>query len=432
MRHEYVLADVFTTQPFGGNPLAVFPEGQRVPWDVMPRIARELNLSETVFVLPPADPSNTCRLRILTPAMELPFAGHPTVGTACILAAAGRAPFDGDRADVVFEEGVGPVPVEIRREDNRFSARFTVPKLPVIGQEPPPSAVLAPLLALEPTGILDGADRPRGVSCGVPFLFITVRDHATLARIHLDLPVWEESIAAGWAPHIYVISHDGGTPGTTLRARMFAPAMGISEDPATGAAASALAGYLAADRNLADGTHTWHVEQGIEMGRPSLIVVEAEAAGGAITRTQVGGHCVIIGGGHMEAAEAGVRRFSVGVAPVHARQPGPCLLDRSAAVRTRASIAGPGRRSSMQSSNAAQQLQENRHETDDESGRMGRMRISRAPYPGSRPGTGTHHDHAVRRFLRASGRNGGRRSCIGTLVSPTRSGRRGGRPRRHC
>src|SRR5215218_8695825 len=116
MRYRFLTADVFTDRPFGGNPLAVFPDGQGLSDDTMQRVARELSLSETVFVLPPDDPGHTRRLRIFTPAVELPFAGHPTVGTAIALAAIGEIPLIGDETRIVFEEGVGPVPVTIRAE----------------------------------------------------------------------------------------------------------------------------------------------------------------------------------------------------------------------------------------------------------------------------------------------------------------------------
>lgn len=297
MGHRYVLVDVFTREPFAGNPLAVFPDGGLVPDELMPRVARELNLSETVFVLPAESPGHTCRLRIFTPAAELPFAGHPTVGTACVLVSLGLAPLDGGEARLVFEEGVGPVRVTVREATSARAARFDVPRLPEPGPAAPAARDIARVLTLAQDDVLDGELRPRAFSAGVPFLFVSVRDRGALALARIDPAAWEEILSRFWAPSVYVITRDAERPGSTLRARMFAPAMGVAEDPATGAAASALPGYLAAGEPAPDGTLAWRIEQGFEMGRPSLIDVEAETKGGSIAAVRVGGECVEVGEG---------------------------------------------------------------------------------------------------------------------------------------
>jgi trans-2,3-dihydro-3-hydroxyanthranilate isomerase len=295
MRVKYHTLDVFTDRVFGGNPLAVFPDADGVPEGMMPRIARELNLSETVFVQWSAPPEGTdCRVRIFTPGTELPFAGHPTVGTAYLLATLGRA-----GARIVLGETVGPIPVEVRMEGGRPAfAMFTAARIPETGPPPPPADVVAQLLSVDAAD-LGGSLGTAFVSSGVPFLVVSVRDRAALGRVHLDVLVWERHLANAWGPHVYVVTDDAGGD-ATLRARMFAPAMGIPEDPATGAAATALAGLLAArDKGDGDGTLRWIVEQGVEMGRPSRLHVEADVQGGSVTAVRVGGSAVLVSEGEM-------------------------------------------------------------------------------------------------------------------------------------
>lgn len=301
MRHHYHTLDVFTDRLFGGNQLAVFPDARGLSDARMAHIARELNLSETVFVLPPETPAGTRRLRIFTPGMELPFAGHPTVGAAFLLAAIGEIPLTGNRASVVFEEGVGPVQVTIDGDLGKPTfARLSAAKLPEIGPPPPGSVDIAALLSLDLKDICDGELRPQAVSCGVPFLFVPLRTIAAVRRARLDQARWERRFARYWAPHIYLFSRETEQADSDVHARMFAPAMGIAEDPATGAAASALAGYLGARDRTATGTLRWTVEQGFEMGRPSLLYVEADKAEGAVTGIRVGGRSVLLGGGWVD------------------------------------------------------------------------------------------------------------------------------------
>lgn len=300
-RYQFFTADVFTDRAFGGNPLAVFSDGQGLTDALMQRVARELNLSETVFVLPPDDPANTRRLRIFTPATELPFAGHPTVGTAFVLAMIGEIPLETEVTEIVFEEGVGPVPVAIRGAQGQpqFS-QLSVARLPEFGSETPPIEDLASTLSLSPDDILTGEEGPQVVSCGVPFLFVPLRNRAALGRARMHRGLWETHLAQSAGPQVFLFCHDPELPGSNIRARMFAPAMGIEEDPATGAGASALAGYLAARDAAAEGSLAWTVEQGFEMGRPSLLEIEADKAGGAITAVRVGGRSVMVSEGSME------------------------------------------------------------------------------------------------------------------------------------
>ena len=300
-RYRFLTADVFTDRVFGGNPLAVFPDGEGLTTAQMQRVARELNISETVFVLPPKVAAHTRRLRIFTPATELPFAGHPTVGTAFVLATIGEIALESEVTGIVFEEGVGPVPVTVRGSKGQPQfAQLSVAQLPEFGGDMPSIEIIAAALSLEPEDILTGDAAPQVVSCGVPFLFVPVASRAALGRARMRRDLWETHLAESAGPQTFVFCYDPELPGSHIRSRMFAPAMGIEEDPATGAAASALSGYLASRDGTAEGTLAWTVEQGFEMGRPSLLEIEADKAGGEITAVRVGGRSVMVSEGSME------------------------------------------------------------------------------------------------------------------------------------
>jgi trans-2,3-dihydro-3-hydroxyanthranilate isomerase len=300
-RYRYLTADVFTTEPFGGNQLAVFPDARGIPEHRLQDVAREFNLSETTFVYPPADRANTRRVRIFTPGTELPFAGHPTVGTAHVLAAIGDLPLDGPVTRVIFEELVGPTPVTIRAEHGRPTfCQLTAAKLPEEGPPPPSNEALAGALGLDPSDLLDGDWAPRGWTCGVPYLFVPLRSREAVARATVRSDAWERALKGTWAPELFIIAREGERAGSDLHARMFAPGFGISEDPATGSAAAALAGYLAKRDPRRDGTLRWIVEQGFEMKRPSILEVEADVAGGTISAVRVGGASVLVCEGTME------------------------------------------------------------------------------------------------------------------------------------
>lgn len=308
MRHRYHTLDVFTDRVFGGNPLAVFPDGRGLSDAQMQAAARELNLSETVFVFPAGDAAHTRRLRIFTPAAELPFAGHPTVGTAVLLAALGEvAPPAGGEGEtrIVLEEGVGPVPVSVRFRGGRpVFAQLTAARPPEHREAPAGRAELAALLSLAEEDVLEAPLRPAAASAGGPFLFVPVRDRDALRRARLDMARWERLLSGWWARSVFVLAADPELPGSHLRGRMFGPALGIPEDPATGSAAAALGGYLAAQERPADGTFTRVVEQGFEMGRPSLLHVEVDVRGGEVAAVRVGGAAVRVGEGEMEIPES--------------------------------------------------------------------------------------------------------------------------------
>ena len=294
-QHAFITADVFTDRPFGGNPVAVFPEAA-VPPELMQRLAAELNLSETVFVLPPENPAHTRRLRIFTPGMELPFAGHPTVGTAIILAETGQlGPID-RRLDIVFEEGAGPVPVTIeRRTDGRLTATLTSPRVPsrLPGSLDP--AMLAAAIGLDAT-MLQSDVPPALYSAGVAFAIVPVRPEF-LSQASIDLGLWRRDLARTPAQHLYLAALDDWADGREARVRMFAPEMGISEDPATGAAAAAFVGFLADRQKPADGAVRWTLSQGTELGRPSRIEIGADLVDGRLAAARVGGTAVLMSRG---------------------------------------------------------------------------------------------------------------------------------------
>lgn len=302
MKLDFVTADVFTDQVFGGNPLAVVLDGQGLDGAVMQRVAREFNLSETVFVLPPDDPDHARRLRIFTPVHELPFAGHPTIGSALVLAGRGFVPLAGEFTRIVLEEGAGPVPVTIRAVGGRpVAAELEAPQAPEIQDTPAPAA-LAAMLGLEPADLVLANGLPAAVSCGVPFTIVEVADRAVLARSCLDRGLWEGLLGASFGRSVLIVTRDAPA-GYDVQARMFAPYAGIGEDPATGSAAAALGGFVGGRAGLADGIHRWVVAQGIEMGRPSHLEITVERHGGELGAVRVAGAAVEVMAGALTLPE---------------------------------------------------------------------------------------------------------------------------------
>lgn len=275
--YRFYTLDVFCDRPFGGNPLAVFPEATGLSGAQMQTLTRELNLSETVFVLPPETPQGTRRVRIFTPGQEIPFAGHPTVGTAFLLAALGQVPVQGAEGTIILEEGVGPVPVVIQAEADRPTASFLqVTQAPQQWPVDLSSADFGQILGLEPEAIgwVDNGVlwEPEALSCGLPFCFVPVKTRSALGRIQLQIDRWRALLAHRPYPHLYCFCPEPEHPAAQFRGRMFAPALGIPEDPATGSAVTAFAGYLCArSATTAVHTQTWGIEQGVEMGRPSFL-----------------------------------------------------------------------------------------------------------------------------------------------------------------
>jgi trans-2,3-dihydro-3-hydroxyanthranilate isomerase len=290
--------DVFTDQTFGGNPLGVFPDAAHLPKPLMQSVAREMNLSESVF-LGPAESGGAARVRIFTPGVEVPFAGHPTVGTAIYLASQlDLAPTDGT-ATLILEENVGPVPVEVRFQSGRaVSARFTTAVLPEHQPLPHSCGELAALVGLTEDDVC-GDLQPEVVSCGLPYSIIPVRTVSAVRRAILDMVAWKRMLATTPHHHVYLVCMDAEGEGVHARVRMFAPGSGVPEDPATGSAAASLGGYLAKADGRPSGTLAWTVEQGLEIGRPSILRVEADREDGQTTAVRVGGSAVFVSSGTM-------------------------------------------------------------------------------------------------------------------------------------
>ena len=299
---RYHLVDVFTDRPFGGNQLAVFTDAGGLSAGIMQAIAKELNLSETTFVLPPEDSRNDYRVRIFTPAVELPMAGHPTVGTAFVLAAERMIESSGPETAVNFEEGVGTIPVTVEwRDGSPAHIRMSQP-LPVFGPRFVDAAGIAEMLSVEPRAILETQLPMEVVSCGVPFLFVPLKSLQDVRGVRFRRDVWERVLARFVAPHVFVFTRETETEGATVHCRMFAPALGISEDPATGGASGPLGSYLVRHKVIdagGGGSVECVSEQGFEMGRPSFIKIEIEQNGEGISRVRVGGQCYLMGEGRL-------------------------------------------------------------------------------------------------------------------------------------
>lgn len=286
-RIDYARYDVFTDRAYAGNPLAVAIEPPELDAGQMQRVAAELNLSETVFLR--ARPDGSWTTRIFTPATELPFAGHPTVGAALALVDAGLVA----AGSVVLQEGVGPVTVEVAGG----VATLTTPASPVAVGTADPGDVAA-AIGLELSDLHPELG-PRGWSAGVPFTIVAVRDLDVLGRAEVDLVRWREAVAHSDAPDLYVVTPLDGVRGERWRARMFGPVVGVVEDPATGSAAAATCGYLAGHAGEARLDAGWVIEQGVEMGRPSEIRVQAVRRGAELVAVRVGGRAVKVGAGEL-------------------------------------------------------------------------------------------------------------------------------------
>ncbi len=296
MKHRFILTDVFTDRAFGGNQLAVFPDGTGISDTLMQTFAHELNFSETTFVLPPRKAGHSHRVRIFTPHSELPFAGHPNVGTGLVLAHEGG---HRDTHRFVFDEDAGTVNVTARCEDGHGFAELTIEVEPEIRPCDVPSATLARMLSLAEDRI---GTRPAWLAkVGVPFICIPLADTDAVAAARFDTALWNAVFPDGaWARQVYAMAGDFA-PGGTIKIRMWGPSVGVAEDPATGAAAAVLAGSLAATLADRDGDFTWSIEQGAELGRPSFITASAEKRDGRVVAIRVGGGAVVVGEGWLNA-----------------------------------------------------------------------------------------------------------------------------------
>jgi trans-2,3-dihydro-3-hydroxyanthranilate isomerase len=299
VQRRFHLLDVFTQTPLSGNPLAIVSDGEGLDAAEMQAIAAELNLSETVFVLPARERGTAARLRIFTPKAELPFAGHPTIGAAVLLTEpAAGSPVTAEAGALLLEEEIGTLRCTVRRSAGEAAfASFDLPRLPVESGAPASAAEIAAALSLDPSDIGFAGHCPTLFSAGLPCAFVPVAGLATIARARPDPAAFERVFCGVESPVVYLYTKDTVEPGHAFHARMFAPSLGIAEDPATGSAAAALAGVLARFAPPADGCHTYVVEQGFEMGRPSTITISLTMDLGRLAVVSLGGHAVVIAKG---------------------------------------------------------------------------------------------------------------------------------------
>ncbi|MEM8581658.1 MAG: PhzF family phenazine biosynthesis protein [Pseudomonadota bacterium] len=292
---QFATYDVFTTQRYTGNPLAIVEDADQLSTAQMQIIAREFNLSETIFVMPPRDPAHTARVRIFFPTAEIPFAGHPTIGCAIHLATklSRREDF---ALDLILEEEAGDVPVHVTRKEGELRAEFRAPVLPHAHEGSVASNLLAPALGLPEAAIGFSGHTPTVLAGGPAFLFIPVASRAALRDAKPVEPHWSELIHAACVDSAYLYCR-GDQEG--FEARMFAPTAGIPEDPATGSASAILAEQLLRAGALAPGETLVELRQGTDMGRPSTILLRAQQKNSALSAVYISGSAVPVMSGQL-------------------------------------------------------------------------------------------------------------------------------------
>lgn len=296
MKYSYYICDVFTDKRFGGNQLAVLPDARGLNDRQMQQVAREFNFSESTFVFP-ADEGHTRKVRIFTPTREVPFAGHPNIGTAFVLTTAGEFGEIGASTKVVFEEKAGLVSISIRQSDRgTISCELKAPQVFALGKELSVE-IVAGALCLYTSEIITDIHSPIVASVGLPFVMVEIRDQAALQKAGINPLGFERIAEQGVMPdiHLYTRSDDE----FDIRARMFAPHDGVPEDPATGSANCALAGLLAHYHQSTSGNFEWRIAQGVEMERPSLLQARAEKKASEGISTWIGGNCVMVSEGYI-------------------------------------------------------------------------------------------------------------------------------------
>jgi trans-2,3-dihydro-3-hydroxyanthranilate isomerase len=297
MKLNFVTLDVFTATRFAGNSLAVVFDADGLADATMQAIAREFNFPETVFVRKPKAAGSTAEARIFTPALEMPFAGHPTVGTALALALR-----RGAGSDIVLEEKIGPVKCRAAPQGtDRGRASFIIPVQPSKAGEPASKQAIAAALGIVADDIGFDGHQPSKWSAGNPTTFVPLRNIDAVRRCRINDAQWDAAFAIGSPSIAYMFCKETEQPAHHFHARMFAPTHGVREDPATGSAAAAFAGFCASELSLGDGDHRFVIEQGFEMGRPSLIELGVTMRGGALVSATVGGPAIIVTEGTIEA-----------------------------------------------------------------------------------------------------------------------------------
>ncbi len=297
MKLKFHTLDVFTTRKFAGNPLAVVLDADHLTTQQMQTITREFNLSETTFVMKPQNPVHTVKMRIFFPGGEMPFAGHPTLGTAILLAELRGLD------EITFELKAGLTPVKITRGGGIYSGTFTAPIVPFhVDLKLPSIEATARALSIEPQDIGFDHHTIALLEGGPRFFYVPVKSRAALEKSQVRQPYWAELLSplGGSTDAAYIYARGGDGPNTSFRARMYAPGGGIIEDPATGSATALLAAQLLKAEHLKDGTHIWHLEQGYEMGRPSDLRLEADVKAAKLAVVRVGGAAVRMMNGEIE------------------------------------------------------------------------------------------------------------------------------------
>ena len=304
MPYRYAILDVFTDTPLAGNPLAVLLEASGLDDARMQAIAAEFNLSETVFCFPATNPVHSASVRIFTPRQELPFAGHPTVGTAVYLASERlRAGVGLAESVVILEEKVGPVrcgvflkPVQIASGQRGGHGIFDVPRIPEPLGVSLDRELIAAALGLAPAEIGFENHQPTAFSAGAPYIYVPVRNLDVIGRAAPVAGPWASAIAdVSHAMYLYCRETVG--VGRQFHARCFAPTAGIAEDPATGGAAAAFPGAIKRFDAHPSGSHRFIIEQGFEMGRPSLVSLEVDIEGSSVAAARIGGDAVVVAEG---------------------------------------------------------------------------------------------------------------------------------------
>jgi len=294
MKYTFHIVDVFSSTPFCGNQLAVLPDAAGISTEGMQKIAREFNFGETIFVLPKKDAANTCRVRIFTPRAELDFAGAPSVGTACALVMKQHVRFS-DPIRLILEENIGPVTVDVAQRNGGFHGTLTLSgKIEAPSGAPSPTD-LAAVLSIEPAEV----NQVFFAGVGVPICFAQLNSNEVVDRAAINRTAWAATLSRAWSPHIFFFAgnlQDGGK----LYARMWAPALGVEEDPATGGACAALVGAMASKPDFGGTAYRLSIQQGVLMGRRSEIEAEARKSGSVVTSVSVGGATAYIASGEIE------------------------------------------------------------------------------------------------------------------------------------
>jgi trans-2,3-dihydro-3-hydroxyanthranilate isomerase len=294
MKYTFHIVDVFSSTPFGGNQLAVLADAAGISTEGMQMIAREFNFGETTFVLPKNEPASTFRVRIFTPRAELDFAGHPTVGTACVLVMKQHVRLS-DPIHLILEENIGPVTVDVAQRNAGFHGTLTLSgKIDTPTGAPSPTD-LAAVLSIDPAEV----SQVFFAGVGLPFCFAHLSSNDVVDRAAINRAAWAATLSRAWGPHVFFfagIPRDGGN----LYARMCAPALGVEEDPATGSACAALVGAMASKPDFAGTAYHLSIQQGVSMGRRSDIEAQARKRDDVVTSVSVGGATTYIASGEID------------------------------------------------------------------------------------------------------------------------------------